>query len=1650
MNIRLKTTVRAIALLLAALNAQGAATDLATAPLVTSSTSSVMPNLMFILDDSGSMDWSYLPDWADDTDPFSWTRYTSIPRLNRNSGFNGVAYNPAITYSPPVVYGADGSLDTTTYPSQTSANTAAWTTVRNDGYGVQSATTSDITASAYYYTFLPGEHCDGPSLRTCTTASSPSADHPYAATLRWCSSTALTTCQAVWISGSYTHPRYPQQATATLTISGTASTSVTSIKVDNKEILSAATAAVTSSTAMARNIVAGINACLPAATGACEIAGYSASSSGGTVTINAPATAGNITHLPAVLKSGTMTVTPAAFSGYSVPGLNFRRDIVAANDSYPYPGSTAKASTRSDCAGSTCTYAEEMTNFANWWAYYRTRMQMMKTSTSHAFSSVGANYRVGYMSLNNNTAADFLNIGQFDIGQKRNWYAKLFAANPSNSTPLRRALARAGRLYAGKLNGTTFNGSVVTEPMQYSCQQNFTILSTDGYWNGDAGYRVDGSTAVGNQDGGEPRPFNDGATVTYNRSTSQLQYSQTQAMASTSQLQQRTTQIQRRTTQIQEQTIQTQQVSGQLWHAESSDRGRDGSWSWSAASNCTQDEAGDNRDQCVVGVLQARTSSNRGNTWSAWANVSSCTEDDSSDSRRECRVSQTWSTVASCTPTRTGSSGTYAYTGGAAATDCLTVTSAWANVSTCVASATVACRTTDTGWGNVSSCSASGPTNGQTVSCQTTDTGWVGVGSCSPSSASGRTVTCQTITGGPTPVASCTAQVAGSGNAWLQRTCTTNVIAPAAGVASCTADAPTAANNYVSTNCTTVTTGPTATATCTAESAAAANNHTTTTCSVGTTSGGTSNTLADVAEYYYATDLRTAALDNCTGAVVAPAVTGNDVCSNDVPTSGQDGASTQHMTTFTLGLGANGYMQFSPSYATAASGDYFDVRNGTAANPGGGVCSWQSSGTTCNWPVPSSDSQANIDDLWHAAVNGRGTYFSATSPSTLAAGLGSALAGVSSRLGASAAATTSNPNVTSGDNFVFSSTFTTQDWAGQLFRQQIDLTTGAVPVFDINVASSYDWAAQSQLDSNAARAIHTFDSAAGAAANKLKAFEWASLTAAEQAYFNAPNISTLSQFCAAGVTCLSAADQTAAAGANLVAFLRGERTNEGASTDTSKYYRQRSHILGDIVNAEAVYVKASLYEYADAGYSDFKAANATRQGMVYAAANDGMLHAFNAGTGAETWAYVPSMVLPGLYKLADKNYSAQHQYYVDGTPVVGEICPRAPAAPCTGSEWKTILVGGLNRGGRGYYALDITDPAAPKALWEFTDTNMGYTYGNPEIAKLADGTWVVLVASGYNNITPGDGVGRLYVINASTGALIRAVSTATGSVATPSGLARIRAWADNAMADNTALRVYGGDLLGNLWRFDINNNVGASGYEAERLTTLVSSSGTMQPITTKPELGEVGGNAVVFVGTGRFLGTTDLSDTSQQSFYAVKDRLGNAALTPFPNPRGAGAGFIRQVQTVTSCPAGSPTTICTAGQAVRTSTANAVNFATDNGWYLDLPDSGERANTDPTLALGTLGFTTNVPNVSACTAGGYSFRYFLDYRTGAAVSTSTTAVVGVKLGNALATRGVFVRLPNNTVVQLTRMSDGTTMTTNVPIGSGSGATRRVSWRELIE
>jgi type IV pilus assembly protein PilY1 len=474
--------------------------------------------------------------------------------------------------------------------------------------------------------------------------------------------------------------------------------------------------------------------------------------------------------------------------------------------------------------------------------------------------------------------------------------------------------------------------------------------------------------------------------------------------------------------------------------------------------------------------------------------------------------------------------------------------------------------------------------------------------------------------------------------------------------------------------------------------------------------------------------------------------------------------------------------------------------------------------------------------------------------------------------------------------------------------------------------------------------------------------------------------------------------------------------------------------------------------------------------MVYVGANDGMLHAFRAADdtttalinegGQEDWAYIPLLVMPNLYHLADKHYGDNHRFYVDGSPVAADIC----VSFCTNAAsavWKTILIGGLNHGGRGYYALDVTDPANPKALWEFTDNNMGYTYGNPKVVKLSDGTWVVLVTSGYNNVPPyapsGDGHGRLYVLDAYTGNLIRTIDTGVGSVASPSGLARIDAPVTTPGIDATAIAVYGGDLEGNLWRFDINDELGDTGYDAQLLATLLDASSNVQPITAKPLITVVSGNIVVNIGTGRYLGATDQNSATHDSFYAIKDTFPTTSVSStaiYDNPRtysGALGPFVQQTQTSISCPVGTPTSVCATGEAVYVSSNHPVNFNTNSGWYVDFPQTGERDNTDPAIIKGTLVIATNVPSANSCSIGGDSFLYQLDYRTGGAVSTAPNGIVGTLLGHELTSRPVVAMLQDGTTRTYTQGSGGQDPQVNRVWDnvSADGVARRISWRELM-
>lgn len=806
--------------------------------------------------------------------------------------------------------------------------------------------------------------------------------------------------------------------------------------------------------------------------------------------------------------------------------------------------------------------------------------------------------------------------------------------------------------------------------------------------------------------------------------------------------------------------------------------------------------------------------------------------------------------------------------------------------------------------------------------------------------------------------------------------------------------------------------------------------------------GGSSDTLADVAQYYYKTDLRP---DDTAWPDKVPALgTGTE----------DDRATWQHMTTFTLGLGLFGRLNFTKNYRTSTDPtiDFNKIRAGTLF-----------------WPDPNDGDREKADDLWHTAVNGRGEAFNATNPDEIVSGLQEALSGVNARVASAAAAATSNLEPVAGDNFAYTASYETVKWQGELQAREIDLQNGLV-------ATEPTWSAAAKLNTMASQAcdnrtIHLFRS--GAASN-LVAFKWktdscdmsgnplgapdTTLNAAEQAYFDSTYADNLSQWTSMTDGTSPTVDQrTAATGPNLVNFIRGQRGKEGfVSGDIDRLYRSRENILGDIVNAQPLFVRRPFAEYLDTGYAAYKSAKDNRTPMVYVAANDGMLHAFYAGTsttdtqgGVEAWAFIPSIVLPNLHRLADRDYASLHQFNVDGTPVAGDVYDSGASA------WKTILVAGLNKGGKGYYALDVTDPASPKGLWEFkysttcynpsdsstdfADCNLGYSYGNPVIAKLSSGKWVVFVTSGYNNVSgaTGDGQGFLYVLDAMTGRILKKIGTGVGDATTPSGLGKISAWVDSGLTDNTAQRVYGVDLLGNVWRFDVNSATPA----VQLLAVAKDGSGTPQSITTKPELAYVGypPEPHVYVATGRYLGASDISFTQTQSLYAIRDPLSwGSATTPVHANLRTSLGKINIANTTVN------------GEIQRTGTCNvAGGCPQDDGWFADFPDTGERVNVDIKLQLGTLTVLSNVPQNTACNIGGYSYINFFDYASGLPI-TGDGGYLGSKLADSLAVGLNILRLPDGKTVAISTTSDSSQRTSDVPVASPSINGRRVSWREIGE
>lgn len=756
-----------------------------------------------------------------------------------------------------------------------------------------------------------------------------------------------------------------------------------------------------------------------------------------------------------------------------------------------------------------------------------------------------------------------------------------------------------------------------------------------------------------------------------------------------------------------------------------------------------------------------------------------------------------------------------------------------------------------------------------------------------------------------------------------------------------------------------------------------------------------------------------------------------------------DPATWQHVAQFFVTLGVAGTLNF--------PGDLPALRAGTKS-----------------WPRPANNSRQGLDDTWHGAINSRGGFFSASDPTTLVSSLvniiNSVLATTSSAVSAAL-----NSGVISTDSVAYVPSFSSVDWSG---------TLDAYAVTANGSSGGHLWEAGGMLtDRKDSRIIVT---SAGPGEGKGVEYLFANMTAAQQAIMN---------------IAVPDPDPTKTTsdtnGEKRVNWVRGDRTEEGG------LLRTRASLLGAIINAQPVYVSYPASGYRDffppidastpapetaaytadpkKSYSQYVADNLKRQPMLYAAANDGMLHAFDArlasdagaNPGREQWAYVPAASYTKLWYFSRKENFA-YKPTVDATPIFRDVY-FSQNRTNSSVGWHTLLIGGLRYGGRGIYALDITDPSAAstaavakKVLWEFNSdsvggANLGYTFGQPNVGRLKNGKWVVLVPGGYfatDSLDPAynapaadNTYSSLFVLDAQTGEVLKEFKTPTtygGEPVTSFGLSSpVLGDYDNDQVDDVA---FAGDLAGNLWRFDLRDiSTGTVDlmYRPTDGDPLNTVSGDQQ-ITVMPRLFPDPSSQyfMVVFGTGKFLGDDDRTTTGAktQSVYGIRDPgLGNT--TGLPRQR---ANMVAQ-------------DLVEDANFNRGLSNNAVP-STSGGWYFDLDVSaGERVVVTPTALFNTNRaiITTLIPtSPDPCNPGRAGALMVVDAATGSAgagVQGSGSfgagyTLAGVRVDNPPATGN----LPAATVI-----GGGTTIIPGVTIKGtatafsvGAPIWRRRSWRIL--
>ena len=682
---------------------------------------------------------------------------------------------------------------------------------------------------------------------------------------------------------------------------------------------------------------------------------------------------------------------------------------------------------------------------------------------------------------------------------------------------------------------------------------------------------------------------------------------------------------------------------------------------------------------------------------------------------------------------------------------------------------------------------------------------------------------------------------------------------------------------------------------------------------------GFSNTFADIAHYYYHKDL-------------------SDL-PNEVAGNARDPIHTQHLVTFgaTFGL----------------SGNLADTNNDGWPDP--------ALTDSSNWGNPHLNEAARIDDVWHGAYNSRGTYVAAQSPQAVSIELNSILSDIKTRI-ASSASVAQNSSIITEDAYVYQTRFNSADWRGHLL---------AFAISDSGLALNATWDAGCLLTGG--RCLTASSQGSGRTFDDRHIITYDHTEHAGTPFRNHFLSSSQVDALLSDVTL----DRNRAI-SNRINYIRGATSKE---IRNGGEFRNRESILGDFMNSSPIYVGPPNRRYPDdleaANYSTFRSTYANRPNMIYVGANDGMLHAFDADTGAERLGYIPGFdeFMGNLRYLFDPNYF--HRYYVDGSPAVADAY--------FDNAWHSVLAGTLNAGGRGLFILDVTDPlnfeeerANSIAIAEFTnedDDRLGYTFSKPQIAKMNDGRWAVIIGNGYNSGNEQASLIILFLDGARDGTW----SLGTDYIIIEVGVAGIdNGLATPALADTNGDykvdTIYAGDLSGAFWRFDVSGNAPAD-WSATKLFDAGES------ITSQAVVGRHPSNegALVYVGTGRYLSNSDNAQNNQntQSFYGLWDKGASSTIST--------ANLLSQSILGT---------VNVNNLSLRVTSNNAIDWAIHDGWKMSLIDNtigqnlGERSISTPILRNGRIIFTTAIPYTSQCSFGGTSWIMELDAYAGSRLSTT--------------------------------------------------------------